>query len=91
MLAQELIRIKRDGGTLDASRRSSELVAGIADGLARRRAARRTGDGRLHLNGMNEAECVALTLAMRDSGRVMRWDDPPCPARCSTSTPPAGR
>lgn len=73
MLAQELIRIKRDGGRLD-TRQIQALVDGIRSG--------QLGDEQLgalamaiFLRGMDESERVALTLAMRDSGRVMRWDD----------------
>jgi thymidine phosphorylase len=75
MLAQELIRIKRDGGTL-SSPQIRELVAGIANG--------QLGDEQLgalamaiFIHSMNEAERVALTLAMRDSGHLMRWNDLP--------------
>lgn len=71
MLAQEIIRIKRDGGSLDEAAIGA-FVAGITDG--------RVADEQLgafamavFLNGMRRAECVALTRAMRDSGRVMDW------------------
>ncbi len=73
MLPQEIIRSKRDGAALSPAQ-IAEFVAGITDG--------RVGDEQLgafamavFLNGMNEAETVALTTAMRDSGRVMRWPD----------------
>ena len=73
MLAQELIRIKRDGGSL-ADDQIRQLVAGITNG--------EMGDEQLgalamaiFIRGMNETERVGLTLAMRDSGRVMHWDD----------------
>lgn len=70
-LPQETIRIKRDGGALDAS----ELG----------RVARSIGDGTLsdaqvgafamavHLRGMTAAECAAFTLAMRDTGEIFDW------------------
>lgn len=71
MLPQEIIRIKRDGGTLDEAA-IGEFVTGIADGSV---ADEQLGAFAMavFLNGMNRAECVALTLAMRDSGRVMDW------------------
>ena len=71
-LLQEIIRKKRDGGALDVGE-IDELVTGITDGAA--------GDGQVaafamaaFLNGMDTAETIALTRAMRDSGRVITWD-----------------
>jgi thymidine phosphorylase len=71
MLAQEFIRRKRDGDTLDAEA-IREFVSGVADG--------RVSEGQIaafamavFFNGMNMAERVALTCAMRDSGRVLDW------------------
>ncbi|WP_346797239.1 thymidine phosphorylase [Halomonas sp. Bachu 37] len=73
MLPQELIRRKRDGGELAADD-IREFIQGIADD--------RIGDSQIgaftmavYLNGMSDAEVVALTTATRDSGHVMRWDD----------------
>ncbi|MGC3872493.1 thymidine phosphorylase [Halomonas sp. GXIMD04776] len=73
MLPQELIRHKRDGLELP-SEAIAEFVRGIAE--------ERIGDGQLgafamavYLNGMSDAETVALTTAIRDSGQVLRWDD----------------
>jgi len=73
MLPQEIIRKKRGGGILDKAE-IGEFVAGIADGSV---ADEQLGAFAMavFLNGMNRDECVALTLAMRDSGRVMRWSD----------------
>lgn len=72
-LPQELIRIKRDGRVLEATAIQS-LVAGISDGSL--------SDAQIgaltmavFLNGMNEAETVALTEAVRDSGEVLAWSD----------------
>ncbi|KGE76869.1 thymidine phosphorylase, partial [Halomonas salina] len=71
MLPQEAIRTKRDGRPLppDAIR---ELVSGIADG--------RLSDAQvgalamaITLQGMDDAETVALTKATRDSGEVLDW------------------
>jgi pyrimidine-nucleoside phosphorylase len=65
-----LIGRKRDGGGLSADE-ISDLVAGVVDGTL--------GDAQLGAflmavccNGMTAAETTALTLAMRDSGIVLR-------------------
>lgn len=67
-----LIARKRDGGELDASE-IQDLIGGVVDGSL--------GDAQLGAflmavccNGMTPAETAALTLAMRDSGRVLRHD-----------------
>lgn len=84
MLPQEIIRLKRDGRTLD-TRVIGDFVAGIVDG--------RVGDEQLgafamavFLQGMGDAETVALTTAMRDSGRILRWDALPGPVLDKHST-----
>ncbi|TDO01473.1 MULTISPECIES: thymidine phosphorylase [Halomonas] len=72
-LLPELIRIKRDGRVLE--RESIEqLVAGISDGSL--------SDAQVgalamavFLKGMNAAETVTLTEAIRDSGEVLDWSD----------------
>lgn len=71
-LLQEIIRTKRDGGALDNDA-MREFVGAISDGTA--------GDGQVAafamatlLNGMTTREIIALTQAMRDSGRVIAWD-----------------
>ncbi|MBD3898316.1 thymidine phosphorylase [Halomonas sp. ML-15] len=73
MLPQELIRAKRDGQTLPAEA-LHEFIQAIANG--------HIGDAQIgafamatYLNGMNDAETVALTEATRDSGQVLAWDD----------------
>jgi len=73
MLPQEIIRAKRDGKVLSEAQ-IADFVAGIVDG--------RVGDEQLgafamavFLNGMEPGETVSLTLAMRDSGRVLEWRD----------------
>lgn len=67
-----LIAKKRDGGTL-TSDEVQDLVAGVCDGSL--------GDAQLGAflmavccNGMTPEETAALTLAMRDSGRVLNHD-----------------
>lgn len=71
MLPQEFIRIKRDGGQL-AEADIREFIAGVT--------ADRVSEGQIaaftmatYFNGMTRAEAVALTMAMRDSGRVLDW------------------
>jgi len=70
--ARELLRAKR-AGQIWTSEEIGFLVQGMADGAL--------GDEQLGafamavaLQGMDETERVALTLAMRDSGRVMQWN-----------------
>lgn len=67
-----LIAKKRDGGTLTTAE-IQDLVRGVVDGSL--------GDAQLGAflmavccNGMTPEETAALTLAMRDSGRVLRHD-----------------
>ena len=73
MLAQELIRRKRDGGEL-AAHELEWLVRGITDGAV--------SDAQVGafamavvLRGMSAAERVAFTGAMARSGDVLEWDD----------------
>ncbi len=77
MLAQEIIRSKRDGerlsdATIDA------FVRGLVDAS--------WSEGQvaalamaIFLRGMDKSECVALTRAMMRSGRMMTWSDLPGP------------
>jgi thymidine phosphorylase len=72
-LPAELIRQKRNGAVLDTDAISA-FVNGITDGSV--------SDAQIgafamavYFRGMNQAEQVALTLAMRDSGSVMSWPD----------------
>ena len=71
-LLQEIIRRKRDHEVLD-----SEDIRSFIDAVAKGTAS----EGQIGafamavlLNGMSAEECAELTLAMRDSGRVMSWD-----------------
>lgn len=72
MLPQEIIRIKRDKGTLSAEQ-IREFIRGI--GIAEvddvQVAAMTMA---IFLNGLNKRETIDLTLAMRDSGDVLNWD-----------------
>lgn len=73
MLPQEIIRKKRDGGTLSAEE-IRFFVSGITDGSVT--------EGQISalamavfFQGMELDERVALTLAMRDSGSVLDWSE----------------
>ena len=73
MLPQEIIRKKRDGGGLSTAELQF-IVRGIADNSL--------SEGQVaafamavFFRGLNGDERVALTLAMRDSGTVLRWHD----------------
>ena len=71
MLAQELIRLKRDGGALDEAQ-----IGAFVQGLV----SRRWSEGQVAAlamaicwRGMTRAETVALTRAMTHSGQVLDW------------------
>ncbi len=72
-LPQEIIRKKRDGGPLNAAE-IAFFVRGITD--------HSISEGQIsalamavYFQDMNTTERVALTLAMRDSGQVLNWQD----------------
>ena len=73
MLAQELIRIKRDGGTLAAGN-IADFVKGLTDGSVSEAQVSAMAMA-VFFRGMHRDETVALTLAMRDSGRVLQWPE----------------
>jgi thymidine phosphorylase len=71
MLAQEIIRLKRDGGSL-ADAQIQDFVAGLVD--------HRWSEGQaaamamaIFLRGLSPDETVALTRAMTFSGEVLQW------------------
>ncbi len=71
MLPQEIIRRKRDGGTL-----SAQEITAFIEGLSKET----ISEGQVaafamavFFKGMAADEIVALTLAMRDSGDVLSW------------------
>ena len=73
MLPAEIIRTKRDHRPL-AEAQIQAFVRGLTD--------ESWSEGQVAalamavlLNGMDRAECVALTRAMMHSGQVLRWDD----------------
>ncbi|MEY2892198.1 MAG: hypothetical protein RJA98_2106 [Pseudomonadota bacterium] len=73
MLAQEIIRIKRDGGAL-AAEQVQAFVAGLVDGGWSEGQAASLAMA-IFLRGMNAEETVALTRAMTHSGEVLSWAD----------------
>jgi thymidine phosphorylase len=84
MLPQEIIRRKRDGQAL-----SAEEIGFFVEGLT----SGRITEGQVAalamaivLNGMGDAETVALTRAMTASGARMVWDDLPGPVVDKHST-----
>ena len=72
-IPQEVIRAKRDGRAL-ADDDIAAFVAGIGDGTLSEGQAAAMAMA-ICLNGMSGAECVALTRAMTDSGRILEWPD----------------
>jgi thymidine phosphorylase len=74
MLPQEVIARKRDGGRLSAEE-VRFMVEGLTSGAISEGQAAAFAMA-VFFRGMNTDERVALTLAMRDSGAVLRWDLP---------------
>ncbi|OUS04957.1 thymidine phosphorylase [Rhodobacterales bacterium 52_120_T64] len=72
MLAQEIIRKKRDGEVLDAGELQF-LMRGLVDGKVSNAQAAAFAMS-VYFNGMEIDERVALTVAMRDTGDVLSWD-----------------
>jgi thymidine phosphorylase len=71
MLPQEIIRIKRDGKTLTEGQIKA-FVNGLTNGDFTEGQVAAFAMA-VFLKGMNRDEAVALTLAMRDSGDVLKW------------------
>ncbi len=71
MLAQEIIRRKRDGGALDREQIDA-FVAGLVDGSWSEGQAAALAMA-IFLRGFGTTETIALTNAMTDSGAVMDW------------------
>jgi thymidine phosphorylase len=72
MLAQEVIRRKRDGAPLTAAE-VRDFIAGLTSGAVSEGQAAAFAMA-VYFKGMSRDEAVGLTLAMRDSGTVLRWD-----------------
>ena len=73
MLAQELIRIKRDGGALPPQD-ITVFVRGLTDGSVSEAQVSAMAMA-VFFRGLKPDETVALTLAMRDSGTVLSWPE----------------
>jgi len=73
MLPQEIIRKKRDGGCLNTAELQF-FSQGIADGTISEGQIAALGMA-IFFNGMISSEAATLTLAMRDTGDVLKWDD----------------
>lgn len=84
MLPQEIIRKKRDGGTLDAEE-IAFFVKGLADGSVTEGQVSALAMA-VFFKGLTVDERVALTLAMRDSGDVLDWSDVEAPVLDKHST-----
>jgi thymidine phosphorylase len=84
MLPQEIIRRKRDGATLTADE-IAFMVRGLTAGAVTEGQVAAFAMA-VFFRGMEMEERVALTLAMRDSGRVLDWRDLPGPALDKHST-----
>lgn len=74
MIPQEIIRAKRDGHVLNDGDIGG-FIAGLVSGAVTEGQAAAFAMA-VYLQGMNIAERVALTKAMRDSGTVLQWDLP---------------
>ena len=83
-LPQEIIAAKRDGHELPAAE-IAQFVAGLSDGSITEGQVAAFAMA-IFFRDMSAAERVALTLAMRDSGTVLNWDDLPGPALDKHST-----
>jgi thymidine phosphorylase len=84
MLPQEIIRAKREGRQLSADE-IGFFIRGITDGSI---VDAQVGAFAMAVlwRGMSRDEAVALTLAMRDSGQVLRWEELPGPVVDKHST-----
>ena len=71
MLAQEVIRRKRDGQTL-GRQEIHGFIRGLTDGSISEGQAAALAMA-VFFRGMTREEAVGLTLAMRDSGTVLNW------------------
>ncbi len=74
MIPQEIIRAKRDGQVLSDGDIAG-FIAGLVNGAVTEGQAAAFAMA-VYFQGMNIAERVALTKAMRDSGTVLNWDLP---------------
>jgi thymidine phosphorylase len=71
-LTQEIIRKKRDRQALSGDE-IADFVRGVVDGSVANEQVAAFAMA-VYFNDMSLSECVALTLAQRDSGQVLSWD-----------------
>ena len=71
-LPQEVIRRKRDGETLDDSEIETLIEAVVSGSVTDSQIA--AFSMAVFLQGMDARECSTLSLAMRDSGSILHWD-----------------
>ena len=71
-LTQEIIRKKRDRQALSRDE-IADFVRGVVDGSVANEQVAAFAMA-VYFNDMSLSECVALTLAQRDSGQVLCWD-----------------
>ena len=71
MLAQEIIRRKRDGDRLEPAEIAA-IAGGLSDGTLSEGQAAAFAMA-VFFKGLDKAECALLTLAMARSGRVLDW------------------
>jgi thymidine phosphorylase len=74
MLPQEIIRLKRDGGTLSAEQ-VQDFIAGLTSGSVSEGQAAAFAMA-VFFRGLSVPERIALTKAMTHSGEVLHWDLP---------------
>ncbi len=72
MLPQEIIRRKRDGGVLSREEIAA-FIAGVTTGEISEAQAAAFAMA-VFFRDMSRNETIALTLAMRDSGHVLKWE-----------------
>ncbi|TYC49203.1 thymidine phosphorylase [Rhodobacterales bacterium] len=84
MLPQEIIRKKRDGGSLETEE-IAFFVKGLSDGSVTEGQVAALAMA-VFFQGLTVDERVALTLAMRDSGNVLDWSDIDAPVLDKHST-----
>lgn len=82
MLYQDLIALKRDGAALSPNQIAT-LVRGLSDGSLSDAQAGALAMA-VVLRGMDATETTALTLAMRDSGQKLHWENGPVIDKHST-------
>ena len=84
MIPQEIIRRKRDGEVLSSNDIAAFIAAMTDETISEGQVA--AFAMAVFFKGMSRDETIALTLAMRDSGRVLQWSDAGRPVADKHST-----